>query len=82
MVFGHQNPGAQAFVVVALVPGRPAELSGKIAIGDCLTAVDDVSVQGLSLPEVTSRILGPGGTRFRGTRKLAAELTTTTTIRT
>ena len=66
LVFRQSNPGAdQEFVVVSLVPGRPAALCGKISLGDCLIAVDDVPCAGLSLAEVISRIVGPCGTRVK-----------------
>ena len=66
LVFSQANPGAdQDFVVAALVPGRPAALSGKISLGDCLIAVDDFPCKDRTLAEVISRVVGPCGTRVK-----------------
>ena len=48
--------------VVELVPGGSAAESGKIFVGDCVTAVDGVFTHKLSMQQVTELLVGEEGT--------------------
>ncbi len=48
-------------VVVAPLPGTPAERAGVVA-GDRILAIDDVTTEGMSIDEAVSRIRGEKGT--------------------
>ena len=52
--------------MLKLVPGGPADKSGRILVGDRLTHVDGAAIAGLSLPQQRDLILGCGRGRCRG----------------
>ena len=53
-------PGTVGFRIIELVPGMPAGAAG-IEVGDVLTAIDSTPLAGLSLEEVTHRLIGAEG---------------------
>ncbi|MBI4200637.1 MAG: S41 family peptidase [Chloroflexi bacterium] len=55
------NPRDGQIVIVAPMPGSPAEKAG-ILPGDTILAVNGTSTAGMSLPDVILRIRGPRGT--------------------
>jgi len=57
MRFGCLHPD-EPFTVLGLEPGRPASLSGKIAVGDKLIAVDGWPCYGQETKDVTDKIVG------------------------
>lgn len=52
--------GVDGIVIVGLIKGGPAERSGRINIGDSITAIDGKSIIGSSYEEVLRRLQGAG----------------------
>ncbi len=66
-------------VVIAPLKNSPAERAGILA-GDFVIKIDDKSTQGMTLPQVVSKIRGKGGTKVkltlqRKTKEISVELT-------
>ena len=55
------RPGTDHPIVASLLPGRSARNCGRIAVGDTLLRVDNVSTEHKGLDEVRSMIAGPVG---------------------
>lgn len=62
----------EGLFIAEVFDGSPAKKSGMLA-GDQVTAVDGVSIEGLSLDDVTSKIMGPEGTKVVITVKRGQE---------
>ncbi|MFH5184630.1 S41 family peptidase [Paenibacillus sp. TAB 01] len=62
----------EGLFIAEVFDGSPAKKSGMLA-GDQVTAVDGVSIEGLNLDDVTSKIMGPEGTKVVITVKRGQE---------
>ncbi len=69
-----------AYVVVAPIPGSPAEKAG-IAAGDILVAVDDVNIEAEEFEAVKAKITGPVGTTVKITVRRGSDLVSFTVVR-
>lgn len=60
----NQDPESLAIYIAEIFENTPAAESG-LEVGDIITAVDDVSVEGMTMQEVIDRIKGTAGTEVR-----------------
>lgn len=60
----NQDPDSLAIFIAEIFADTPAAESG-LKVGDVITAVDEVSVEGMSIEEVINRIKGNAGTEVR-----------------